>query len=41
MWLGAWRFCSDKLFGLKWVIKMKILGVWYINGLVNVDLDNW
>lgn len=41
MWLGAWYFCLDKLLGLKWVIKMKILGVWYINGFVNVDLDNW
>ena len=41
MWLGAWRSCPDKPLGLKWVTKMKILGVWYTNGLVNVDQDNW
>ena len=37
MWLGAWRSCPDKPLGLKWVTKMKILGVWYTNGLANVD----
>ena len=41
MWLGAWRSCPDKPLGLKWVTKMKLLGVWYTNGLVNVDPDNW
>ena len=41
MWLGAWRSCPDKPLGLKWVTKMKILGVWYTNGLANVDQDNW
>ena len=41
MWLGAWRNCPDTPLGLKWVTKMKILGVWYTNGLVNVDPDNW
>lgn len=33
--------CPDKPLGLKWVTKMKILGVWYTNGLANVDPDNW
>lgn len=41
MWLGAWHSCPDKPLGLKWVTKMKILGVWYTNGLANVDPDNW
>ena len=41
MWLGAWRSCPDMPLGLKWVTKMKILGVWYTNGLTNVDPDNW
>ena len=41
MWLGAWRSCLDKPLCLTWVTKMKILGVWYTNGLANVDSDNW
>lgn len=41
MWLGAWRSCPDKPLGLTWVTKMKILGVWYTNGLANVEHDNW
>ena len=41
MWLGAWRACPETPLGLTWVTKMKVLGVWYSNGLVNVDPDNW
>jgi len=41
MWLGAWRACPDTPLGLTWVTKMKLLGVWYSNGLANVDPDNW
>ena len=41
MWLGAWCSRPDRLLGLKWVTKIKILGVWYTNGLVNVEHDNW
>ena len=41
MWLGAWHACPDTPLGLTWVTKMKVLGVWYSNGLVNVDPDNW
>ena len=37
MWLGAWRSCLDKPLGLTWVVKMKILGVWYTNGLANLQ----
>ena len=37
MWLGAWRSCLDKPLGLTWVVKMKILGVWYNNGLANLQ----
>ena len=38
MWLGAWRLRNDKPFGLTWVTKMKILGVFF--GQVT-ELDNW
>ena len=41
MWLGAWRSCTDTPLGLTWVTKMKILGVWFTNGLANVDPENW
>ena len=41
MWLGAWRSRPDTPLGLSWVPKMKICGVWFSNGLVNVDPDNW
>ena len=41
MWLGAWRSSTDQPLGLTWVSKMKILGVWYSNGLVDVVQDNW
>ena len=39
MWLGAWRSSPDEPFGLTWVAKMKILGVFF--GNVNVEQDNW
>ena len=41
MWLGAWRSCSDTPFGLQWVPKLKILGVWFSNGTTCVDPENW
>ena len=41
MWLGSWRTRSDAPFGLTWVNKMKICGIWYSNGTLNVDQDNW
>ena len=41
MWLGRWRANGACPFGLKWVHKMRILGVHFSNGLVNVDADNW
>ena len=41
MWLGRWRSNGAFPFGLKWVTKMRILGVDFSNGLVNGDGDNW
>ena len=41
MWLGRWRGRGDSPFGLKWVSKIRILGVFFSNGLVSVDDDNW
>ena len=41
MWLGASCSRSDTLHGLKWVSKMKILGVWFSNGTLCVDPENW
>lgn len=41
MWLGRWRDNGDSPFGLKWVNKMRILGVFFSNGLICVDNDNW
>ena len=41
MWLGRWRANGASPFGLQWVNKLKILGVYFSNGLVNVDEDNW
>ena len=38
MWLGVWRLCSDQPLGLKWVMKMKILGVVFGH---DTDADNW
>ena len=41
MWLGAWRSKPEAPYGLTWVSKMKILGVWFNNGTVNTEPDNW
>ena len=41
MWLGGWRDNGASPFGLKWVKKMRILGVYFSNGLLSVDNDNW
>lgn len=41
MWLGRWRNNSDTPYGLKWVTKMRILGVFFSNGLLSVENDNW
>lgn len=41
MWLGRWRSNVATPFGLKWVNKMRLLGVFFSNGLVSVDEDNW
>ena len=41
MWLGAWRTCTDTPLGLTWVNKMKILGVYFSNGLSTVEQENW
>ena len=41
MWLGHWRDMGDSPFGLKWVTKIHIVGVFFLNGLVLVDNDNW
>ena len=41
MWLGHWRDMGDSSFGLKWVTKIRILGVFFSNGLVSVENDNW
>ena len=39
MWVGAWKSRDDQPFGLTWVKKMKILGVFF--GVVDVQRDNW
>ena len=41
MWLGRWRANGASPYGLQWVNKLEILGVYFSNGLVNVDEDNW
>ena len=41
MWLGGWRSSTATPFGLDWVSKIKILGVYFSNRLVDVDVDNW
>lgn len=40
MWLGQWRGIGDSPFGLKWVTKICILGV-FSYGLVSVHNENW
>lgn len=39
MWLGSWKDRTDQPLGLKWVRKMKILGVTF--GTISVEQDNW
>jgi len=39
MWVGAWKARDDQPFGLTWVRKMKILGVYF--GVIDVLRDNW
>ena len=41
MWVGAWRGCTDQPLGLSWVLKMKILGVVFGSGVVDVSHENW
>ena len=41
MWLGRWRANGASPFGLTWVSKMRILGIYFSNGLVSVESDNW
>ena len=41
MWLGRWRNRRDKPHGLKWVDKLKILGIYFSNGIVDTETDNW
>lgn len=41
MWIGRWRANGATPFGLKWVNKMRILGVYFSNGLLSVDKENW
>ena len=38
MWIGAWRGRHEKPYGLKWVVRMKVLGVWFGD---NVEDENW
>ena len=37
--MGAFKWHQDEPFGLTWVKKMKVLGVWF--GTVSVEQDNW
>ena len=41
MWLGRLRANGASHFGLTWVSKMRILGIYFSNGLVSVESDNW
>ena len=41
MWLGHWRDNVATPYSPKWVNKMRILGIFFSNGLVSVDQDNW
>ena len=41
MWLGRWRCNGAPPFGLNWVLKLRILGVHFSNGLVSVESGNW
>ena len=39
MWVGSWKARDDQPFGLTWVKKMKILGVFF--GVIDVQRDTW
>lgn len=39
MWVGSWKDRDDQPYGLTWVKKMKILGVFF--GVIDVQRDNW
>ena len=39
MWLGAWMLRLDEALGLKWVRKMKVLGV--VFDIVSFEEINW
>lgn len=39
MWVGSWKTHDDQPFGLTWVKKMRILGVFF--GVIDVQGDNW
>ena len=41
MWLGRWRANGASPFGLNWVSKVKILDVYFSNGLISVEPDIW
>ena len=41
MWLGRWRANRATPFSLKWVPKIWIFGVYFSNGSVSVESDNW
>ena len=41
MWLGRWRDNGAAPYRLKWVNKMRILGVHFSNGMLSVEQDNW
>ena len=41
MWLGRWRANGASPFGLNWVSKIRILGVYFSNGLASVESENW
>ena len=41
MWLRTWRCNGASPFGLNWVSKLHILGVYFSNGLASVESENW
>ena len=41
MWLARWRANGASPFGLNWVSKIRILGVYFSNRLASVESENW
>ena len=41
IWLGRWRYNGASPFRFNWVSKLRILGVYFSNGLVLVESENW